>query len=307
MSVTIDGVKNIKAVFVATTYTLSTAVSGEGSITRSAQAENYPYGSSVTLTAVPKEGWKFSHWEGDASGSTNPLTYTVNSNKTINAVFVQISTLKGTVTDGQSITVLPGFTVNLRKGDNVGDGAVLATTSSDASGNYSFTNLEPGIYTLEVFGNGYVKEYFTVQCVAAQTIIKNTPVMKEVVSEEIRIRLTWGLEPRDLDSYLKTPDNRTICFTNKNQTGDPSLDIDKITGYGPETITIHQPASGTYKYWVHKFSGSGTLGTSGAKVTVYKGNNVVATFEVPAGQPGSTWNVFEIKDGVIIPINTLEP
>lgn len=45
------------------------------------------YGESVTLTATPNSGYEFSSWSGDASGSTNPLTFTVTSDRTITANF----------------------------------------------------------------------------------------------------------------------------------------------------------------------------------------------------------------------------
>ena len=46
-------------------------------------------GASVTLTATPSNsGYIFSGWSGDASGTTNPLTITADSDKTITANFV---------------------------------------------------------------------------------------------------------------------------------------------------------------------------------------------------------------------------
>jgi hypothetical protein len=44
-------------------------------------------GSSVTLTAIPASGWQLANWSGDASGSSNPLTLTVDSDKNILANF----------------------------------------------------------------------------------------------------------------------------------------------------------------------------------------------------------------------------
>jgi hypothetical protein len=49
----------------------------------------YQRGSAVTVTALtPKDGYlPFSKWTGDATGTTNPLTITMDSDKTITAVF----------------------------------------------------------------------------------------------------------------------------------------------------------------------------------------------------------------------------
>ena len=46
-------------------------------------------GATATVTATPDAGFSFSGWGGDASGSTNPLTVTMDADKTITAVFSQ--------------------------------------------------------------------------------------------------------------------------------------------------------------------------------------------------------------------------
>jgi uncharacterized repeat protein (TIGR02543 family) len=51
----------------------------------------YDYGTQVSVTALPDSGYKFSGWEGDASGSTNPINITMDADKTITATFSTIS------------------------------------------------------------------------------------------------------------------------------------------------------------------------------------------------------------------------
>lgn len=60
------------------TYTLSTSVVGEGTITPS--GGTYDEGETVTLTSTPSEHWVFNNWSGDGSGSSNTITITMNSN-----------------------------------------------------------------------------------------------------------------------------------------------------------------------------------------------------------------------------------
>lgn len=71
--------------------TLSTSVSpvGSGQITISPSAPNYKTGETVSLTPVPSQHWVFQKWEGDASGTTVPLSLTMDSNKSLIAVFVK--------------------------------------------------------------------------------------------------------------------------------------------------------------------------------------------------------------------------
>ena len=70
-------------------YTLSTSVSpsGSGSITVAPLKNNYVATEQVILTAVPGVDYEFLNWSGSASGSTNPLTITMDSNKSITAIF----------------------------------------------------------------------------------------------------------------------------------------------------------------------------------------------------------------------------
>ncbi len=66
-------------------YTLTTTVAGQGSIDPS--GGTYNAGTQVTLTATPDTGWQFDNWSGDASGSSNPVTITMDANKTVTANF----------------------------------------------------------------------------------------------------------------------------------------------------------------------------------------------------------------------------
>lgn len=52
-------------------------------------AGEYDPGTSATLTATPDAGYTFIGWTGDASGTTNPLTLTMDTSKTVGATFVE--------------------------------------------------------------------------------------------------------------------------------------------------------------------------------------------------------------------------
>lgn len=69
-------------------YTLTTATNGSGTISMNPTGGTYAPGTVVTVTANPASGWQFSGWSGDLSGSTNPTTITMNSNKSITATFI---------------------------------------------------------------------------------------------------------------------------------------------------------------------------------------------------------------------------
>lgn len=75
---------------VPTNYTLTVTNSSNGSVTKSPDKTTYTSGEQLTLTAIPNSGYTFAGWSGDASGSTNPLSITVNQNLSITASFSPI-------------------------------------------------------------------------------------------------------------------------------------------------------------------------------------------------------------------------
>jgi uncharacterized repeat protein (TIGR02543 family) len=71
-------------------YTLTVNISGKGSISPSS-GSTHNAGTSISLTATPDSGWKFTGWSGDLSGTSSPASLNMNANKTVTATFTQIS------------------------------------------------------------------------------------------------------------------------------------------------------------------------------------------------------------------------
>jgi endoglucanase len=70
-------------------YTITTAVTGSGSISLSPAGGTYAEGTAVTITANAATGYRFSNWSGSITGATNPVTITLNSNISVTAHFTQ--------------------------------------------------------------------------------------------------------------------------------------------------------------------------------------------------------------------------
>ena len=72
-------------------YQLGIAINppGTGTVLKSPDQSEYAHGDTVHILALPNEGYLFSAWSGDVSGSENPVTIIMNSNKMVMAVFVQ--------------------------------------------------------------------------------------------------------------------------------------------------------------------------------------------------------------------------
>ena len=88
VTISVNSNKNITANFTANPVTFTVNVTAtNGSVTKTPNQATYNSGTNVTLTATANNGYTFSGWSGDVSGSTNPLSVTVNSNKNITANF----------------------------------------------------------------------------------------------------------------------------------------------------------------------------------------------------------------------------
>jgi hypothetical protein len=84
-----DEEKSVTAIFLEelAEYSLNVTIEGEGTVNRDPDQSSYTEGDEVTLTAEAASGWSFKEWDGDLSGSTNPVTITMDEEKSITAIF----------------------------------------------------------------------------------------------------------------------------------------------------------------------------------------------------------------------------
>jgi endonuclease/exonuclease/phosphatase family metal-dependent hydrolase len=238
--------------------------------------------------------------------------------------------ISGTIRDATNGKGVPNISIKFRRGENIKEGTIIATTTTDSDGNYIVYDLDEGTYTGEMSGEGYVTDWFPVKCIGGQTNYNQdgniTPILP---AGQTRIILTWGETPEDLDAHLTGPlpngDRFHLYFIHADtcdhwNCGDNpwpeyvNLDIDDTTSWGPETTTIYQQISGVYRFSVHNYTNryedySYSLSNSGAVVKIYRGTGrgckLVSTFKVPANKEGTLWTVFEMNGNNITAINTM--
>jgi uncharacterized repeat protein (TIGR02543 family) len=143
LSVTMNANKNITANFTLNTYTLNvTALNGI--VVKNPNLTLYNSGAIVQLTATPNVGYTFTGWSGNASGTTSPLSVTMNANKNITANFaaiiptytLNVAALNGIVVKNPNLTVYnSGAIVQLTATPNAG--YTFTGWSGDASGTIS--------------------------------------------------------------------------------------------------------------------------------------------------------------------------
>ncbi len=227
-----------------------------------------------------------------------------------------IDAATGSAVTGAAFSIRDGW--NLTTGDPVKQG-ILESEQYELE-------LEAGNYTLLVEKEGYIPNLINI------AIEENVRTLRDITlapsdedpdnASNIRIVLTWGEYPYDLDSHLFGPAQSNdgskfhTYYVYKNyQYGDEmiaNLDLDDVTSYGPETTTIYKRnKSSQYSFFVHDFTNrsstsSKAMAQSGAQVQVFTGNTLRQTFNIPVNEEGTVWHVFDYdaSSDTITPVNT---
>ena len=240
----------------------------------------------------------------------------------ISLVAVSEASHKGSINvyDGETIkyvkkkavkTALSGAEVIARKGLNNKTGEQVTTGTTDADGNLVI-ELVSGVYTLEIRLNGYAVGYKTVVVDEDKNV--SAALTKPVKDKEMKVVLSWDGE-QDLDSYLFTPykaKKGNMAYIGGNAKKDKhgnSLYLDGKNGNNVEIINIANIKKGNYKYYVSDYTNSITKNYSAKdmaglniRVEVYDKNGLVAVYIIPYNPNGVIWEVFEIKNGKVVPL-----
>lgn len=209
-------------------------------------------------------------------------------NSDVYAADVNIDILSATVKDKR----IEGVSVTLQRN---GAQSVSGTTNASGSVNLGSTFADDQDALLIVKKEGYSN--LVVKCSCAGMTYAISPAMTSL--DGMRVVLSWGEKPFDLDSHLIFPGGH-IYFDSKEGT-DANLDVDDTDSYGSETVTISKKHFGeSYIYAVQDYSNKGLpnsnyLSASKAKVFVYVGSSLVRSYSVPAGKRGNIWTVFKLN------------
>ena len=235
----------------------------------------------------------------------------------------ETGTIGGKITNVVTGMPVAGVTLTIRKGWNQTTGEIVAVVMSNQDGNYKL-NLPLGNYTILMEKADYVTDHFNVAVAKTENLswhgTLNPNGESAIPTGDMRIVLTWGLNPRDLDSHLCGPRSDWngrfhVYFSAMKYASEGTvhafLDLDDTNSYGPETTTIYSMnQQGTYSFYVHDYTNAGKrentqLANSGAKVTVYVGDDIVATYHVPVDGVGDLWHVFDFDadSRLLTPVN----
>lgn len=217
------------------------------------------------------------------------------------------SNFTGVISNAVDGSLLENVTVNLREGEDIKTGEIEETTTTNASGEFSFSAIESQTYTVEVQISNFITSYYNITLPGEKTINKQYSLSPTLEAGQYRIVLNWGATPSDLDSYMKGPKadgsgNFTVGWYNAEEEG-TVLDKDDVSSYGPETITIETQNTGEYNYYVRCRA---TLGCSEseATVTIFDENGIFKQLEATTTETDRIWNVFTLSGTTYTEIDT---
>ena len=235
----------------------------------------------------------------------------------------QVGNIGGNITDSLTGKGIGEVKLNIRSGwNNISDN-IIKTIETDKNGKYR-VSLPLGNYTIEMIKDGYVTKHINVYVIGKDTLDQNAnlvPTASGAETGELRIVLTWGRHPYDLDSHLigPTKDNKEfhVYYGDRRYKKDgvtyAELDLDDTSSYGPETTTVYKMNdTGKYSFYVHDYTNkkryeSNHMSNSGAKVEVYKGEVLYASYNIPTNVVGNYWHVFDydVETNKIISVNEI--
>ncbi|MGN0325717.1 MAG: carboxypeptidase regulatory-like domain-containing protein [Lachnospiraceae bacterium] len=235
-------------------------------------------------------------------------------------------TASGTICDAATGYGVEDLTLNIRPGWNNTDGRPVEVLTTDEYGYYCTEEMDYGNYTVEIVDERQVEEPYLSSSfnikIMGDVYISNQDgaVSMPMKDGQVRIVLTWGEYPSDLDSHMwfegagGNEESYHVYYSSpsayKNDEIVCDLDLDDTSSYGPETTTIYVPENGFYHFGIYNYSHGyeSELSVSGATVQVYTENTGVPTytFYVP-GEDGYYWDVFtyDSRTRVLTPVNQI--
>ncbi len=203
--------------------------------------------------------------------------------------------VRGTVLNAITGQPLNGATVKVTAGE------VQQTGRTGADGEFHVPGIPVGDASIVASAPGFETDQRNHRTGGSEPLrIVLSPVLPD---GEVRIVLTWGARPRDLDAHLygPLPDGGQFHVGFQDlQAGGATLDVDAKEGWGPETITARNIVPGTFLYYVVHNDSLGTnegqgIARSEAQVRVYYRGAPQRPYLIPPNASGPVWHALNLQ------------
>jgi YD repeat-containing protein len=206
----------------------------------------------------------------------NNKSVTAGGSTTVNATLPAATAITGTITKSDGITAISGATVTaLQSSDTV------ATTTSDASGNYNLATVAPGTYTVQASAVGYnAKTQTSVVVSAGVGTTQNFSLAGQSTinySFDAVGRLTGVVDSQGSAAAYSYDSVGNLLGISNNPSSQVSISgFTPISGGAGQTVAIHGTAFGSN-------ASLDTVTFNGSSATVVSATATALTVTVPTG------------------------
>lgn len=198
------------------------------------------------------------------------------------------------------------------------------TTPDQVTTQFYFSSAAGNVHGMDVAGTFVVRLTVTDDLGATSTNDARV-TLNAVPSEALHVQLTWDAPVNDIDFHLKKGVNADYCgqsgcyFGNckaasgghlewdgvpGRTAGDPSLDVDDLSGYGPENINIDSPVDDTYTVGVHFWGGTQA---TWATVKIFVNGALREEYSRELTNSDDFWDVAQVQwangGAIVIPVD----
>jgi hypothetical protein len=265
-----------------TTYTLTTNVSpiGSGSVTKNPDKSSYSPNESVQLTATANPGYTFSNWSGSVSGSSNPITFIMNSNKSVTANFAA------------SIPTVPTVSIaapDAYAAEPANNGSFRISRTGSTSGSLRVYYSTSGSTATSGIDYGALPGYVDIPSGQSSANISVVVIDDTTMENPETVRLTIS----SISAYtIGSPSNATVTITDNDE---PIVTITAPDAYAAEpanngSFAVTRTGATSVSLRVY-YSTGGSTATSGADYGALPGY-----VDIPSGQSSAPISVVVIDD-----------
>jgi hypothetical protein len=192
-------------------------VAGEGTVAPFTGEKMYQEGEEVALRALPAEGWSFSRWEGDDTGDDALLTFTINADTEVQAVFQVPLEVRVSPEDAGTVTLDPE--------GGLYDAGTWVTLTADAADGYRFVE-----WRGDLSGSDYITAVEVESGMDIEAVFEASPPSIALLDSRTRVpwvvRFDMRLHDGDghaisegvtADDFLIYEDGALLDYTETNQ------------------------------------------------------------------------------------------
>ena len=183
-------------------YVLTAVANGNGTVTRTPDAESYKEGTSVTLTAVADAGYRFTSWSD--GNKENPRTVVVNADMDLTAIFQDENLPLQYVLN---VTAGVGGSVKKSPDKTLYDEGTVVTVTAVADEGYAFSQWSDG--NTETTRKVTMDKDYVLQ--ATFNTLQPTDITEFAIkTSELNMTVTWKSTAPNFEVLIKDKDDEKV-------------------------------------------------------------------------------------------------